>query len=309
MPRDAARRRLARLAPAVGVVIGVAGVGFVVRTLVSRSGEVADSWSALEAPRLLLAVGLGAGAMWWIGRLWSGLLVGGRPRPPTRHTMAWYFTGQLGKYVPGGIWPIVGRSEMAVRGGVERATAYAATALSMATTYGAAALVGGIGSLVSWRHPVAGVASLTLVVGAALAPSVPLLGSIATRLFSRLDTPPSTILLVRLVGAHAPSWVLVSLATQVTASAFGADIGFAHMLCAASLSWLVGFLVVGVPGGIGVREAVFVVLVSPSVPTGVAVSVAIASRVVFIVVDAACAVIAGLAAGRSAVGGTGSAKA
>lgn len=309
MPRDADRRRLTRLASAIGVVIGVAGVVFVVRTLVSRSDEVADAWSALEAPRLVLAVVLGAAAMWWIGRLWSGLLGADQSRPPTRRTMAWYFTGQLGKYVPGGIWPIVGRSEMAVRGGAERGTAYAATTLSMATTYGAAALVGGIGSLVSWRYPLAGVAATAAVVCGVLSPSIPLVGSTAARLFSRLGTPPSTISLARLVAAHAPSWVLISLATQVTASAFGADIGFAHMLCASSLSWLVGFLVVGVPGGIGVREAVFAALVSPSVPTGVAVSVAVASRVVFIVVDVACAAIAGLIAGRSAVRRTGSAEA
>ena len=301
MTRDSTRRRLARVGSVAGLLVGVAGVVFVVRTLAARSDEVADAWSTLEAPRLVVSVALGVAAMWWIGRLWAGLL--GSSDLPARRTMAWYFTGQLGKYVPGGIWPVVGRSEMAVRGGVPRPAAYSATALSMTTTYLAAGFAGGIGSLLSWTYPLLGAAAVTGTVAAVLLAGTSAVRRIAARVLARFGTPPSSATLARLALAHLPTWVLVSLATQVTASAFGADIGWAHMLCAASLSWLAGFVVVGVPGGIGVREAAFCVLVSPSVPAGLAVSVALAARVVFIVVDVAAAVVAGAIAGRSAVRG------
>jgi len=50
-------------------------------------------------------------------------------------TVAWYFIGEIGKYVPGGIWPVLGRGELAYRGGVPRAAAYASVALSLGALY------------------------------------------------------------------------------------------------------------------------------------------------------------------------------
>lgn len=275
-----------------------------VRTLVARSDEVADAWSTLDVTGLTISVALGAAAMWWIGRMWTSLLVARGHKVPARRAMAWYFTGQLGKYVPGGIWPVIGRSELATRGGIDRPVAYAATALSMATTYAAAALVGGMGSLVSWTYPLIGVSVLAVALTGLGFSGSPWLGTRLGRLSPRQVSLPSSATLVRLAVVHAPAWILVSLSTSVTAAAFDADIGIAHMACASSLAWLAGFLVVGVPGGIGVREAVFTALVAPSVPAGLAVSIAVASRIVFIVVDVGAAVVSGTIAGRSGLRGT-----
>jgi uncharacterized membrane protein YbhN (UPF0104 family) len=88
----------------------------------------------------------------------------------------------------------------------------------------------------------------------------------------------------------------MSLSTSVTASAFGADIGIAHMLFITSASWLAGFVVVGVPGGIGIRESVFIALAGTALTPGVAVSLALASRVVFIAVDLVGALVANIIA-------------
>lgn len=301
MPREESRRRLARIGSTLGLVVGVAGVAFVARTVVSRSDEVAKAWSALEPPALALAVALGAAAMWWIGRTWGQLLALRGHRMPARRALAWYFTGQLGKYIPGGIWPVVGRSEMAARGGVDRPVAYAATTLSMATTYASAALVGGVASILSWTYPAVGGIVLAITVAAILTSGSSRLAAVAGRVISSVGAVPGPGALGRLVVVHVPAWIMIALSTSVTATAFGADVGVTHMMCAASLSWLAGFVVVGVPGGLGVREAAFTALLSPSVPAGVAVSVALASRVVFIVVDVGAALVSGLVAGRSGV--------
>ena len=58
------------------------------------------------------------------------------------------------------------------------------------------------------------------------------------------------------------------------------------MAPAAILSWIVGFVSVPVPGGIGVREATFVALAG-TIPKGVGATVAIAARLCFMLVDAA----------------------
>lgn len=279
----------------------MAGIVFVVRTVVTRKDEVSAAWSALEPPALAAAVALGVLAMWWIGRTWSRMLALRGHHLPARRTLAWYFTGQLGKYIPGGIWPVVGRSEMAVRGGVDRPVAYAATTLSMATTYAAAAVAGGLASIVSWTYPPVGGAVAAVTLAAISLSGSQRVGALVARIAPRIGPLPRPDDLARLAIVHVPAWILISLSTSVTASAFGADVGLAHMMCASSLSWLAGFVVVGVPGGIGVREAAFTALLSPSVPAGVAVSIALASRVVFIVVDVGAALVFGLVAGRSGV--------
>jgi hypothetical protein len=49
--------------------------------------------------------------------------------------IAWYYSGEIGKYVPGGVWPVVGRGELARRGGVPAGRAYSGVVLSLAALY------------------------------------------------------------------------------------------------------------------------------------------------------------------------------
>ncbi len=78
--------------------------------------------------------------------------------------------------------------------------------------------------------------------------------------------------------------------------AFDAHVSVFRMLFITSTSWLAGFVVVGVPGGIGVREAIFTSLASSVIGTPLAVSLALMSRVVFIAVDLTGALIANVVA-------------
>lgn len=292
-----------RLLPLLGVLVGVLGIGFVVRTVVVRRSEVADAFSGIDPLPLVASVLLGLAAMSLIGSLWTSMLrARGHDAPRTR-AMAWYFVGQLGKYVPGGIWPIVGRAELAVRGGVPRGPAYAATGTSLLATYAAAPLAAGAGALLDGRHTTTGativVAYVLLWADMGSAGFVRGLADVIARFTGREVTVPPRAVFFAMVARHVPAWVLMSLSTSVTAHAFGARIGTAEMLYVTSLSWLVGFVVPGVPGGIGVREAVFTALAGPSTGTAVAVSLALASRVVFMAVDVSGAVLSSAVAGRA----------
>jgi glycosyltransferase 2 family protein len=294
------RPLFAKLASLVGVLVGLAGVAFVVRTILTKREEVSDAFSQLDSLTLIASLVLGLSAMSLIGYLWTRMLVSRGHHAPPRSAMAWYFAGQLGKYVPGGIWPIVGRAELAARGGVPRPDAYAATGLSMVTTYLAAALAICIGSLLSWSYPLAGILGLaSMGIGFATFSNAALRNKILA-LINRVSpravalTEPRRLLLLTVI--HLPAWILMSLSTSVTASAFGADIGILHMLFITSASWLAGFVVVGVPGGIGVRESVFTALAGTAINPGVAVSLALASRVVFIAVDLVGALVANIIA-------------
>ena len=300
MSKSTQRPLLAKLASFVGILIGIAGVAFVIRTILTKREQVGDAFAQLNGITLIASLLLGLSAMTLIGYVWTRMLVTRGHHAPPRSAMAWYFAGQLGKYVPGGIWPIVGRAELAVRGGVPRPDAYAATGLSMVTTYLAAALAICIGSLLSWTYPAVGILGLLVFLLGFLAFSNTKLRRRVLAILNRISpratalTEPRRLLVLTLT--HLPAWILMSLSTSVTASAFGADIGIAHMLFITSASWLAGFVVVGVPGGIGVRESVFTALAGTALTPGVAVSLALASRVVFIAVDLVGALVANIIA-------------
>lgn len=289
MSRRAPRALLARLASIAGAGVGIAGIAFVAKTLITRWDDVRHAFSQVDAVNLLGSVILGLAAMTSIGWIWVRMITHRGHLVTHRRAMSWYFTGQLGKYVPGGIWPIVGRAELAARNGIPRVDAYASTGLSLVTTYlGATATIGIGAAFTSGRRPVAIVVAVGLLFGY-LVFSNDALRARVVALASRISPSASSLTeprrLARLTVIHIPAWILMSLSTSVTAAAFGARIGIGQMLFITSTSWLAGFVVVGVPGGIGVREAIFTSLAGSIIGTPVAVSLALMSRVVFITVD------------------------
>jgi uncharacterized membrane protein YbhN (UPF0104 family) len=92
-----------------------------------------------------------------------------------------------------------------------------------------------------------------------------------------------------LLAEYVPAWLLVGTATWCIARAFDPEVGWMTIAPAAILSWIVGFVLVPVPGGVGVREAAFVALVGTSMGSGVRSAVAVAARLAFILVDAGAA--------------------
>jgi glycosyltransferase 2 family protein len=126
----------------VGIGIGLVGLAFAVYALVKAWDEIA---SARFVPRSLMAAAIvGIAGMTTIGWNWVRII---RLSGESAHWLSglrWYFVGQLGKYIPGGLWAVLGRGELATRGGVGRAVSYTSVGVSLATTYAAAATVGAL---------------------------------------------------------------------------------------------------------------------------------------------------------------------
>lgn len=275
-------------------------MAFVAKTLITRWDDVADAFQQVNAPNLILSLLLGLSAMTSIGWIWVQMISDKGHPVAHRRAMRWYFTGQLGKYVPGGIWPIVGRAELAARNGVPRKDAYASTGLSLVTTYLAAIVAIAIGAAFApGKWPFSILIAIALVIGYYVFSHEKLRAkviTIAVKFSPAAQSLTEPKRLATLTLMHLPSWILMSLSTSVTASAFGAHIGILQMLFITSTSWLAGFVVVGVPGGIGVREAIFTSLAGGIIGTPMAVSLALMSRVVFIAVDLTGALFSNLAA-------------
>jgi uncharacterized membrane protein YbhN (UPF0104 family) len=295
------RKRLATLSTSIGLVVAGLGFVFVVRTITREYDGARDAIAGAEVGWCLAAIPVALVGMTLVGVPWrrSMSLLGAAPR--LKDTLVWYFLGQLGKYVPGSLWPVVGRAELARRGGVARPTAYGSVVLTLGATYLAAILV--VVGFLPWADGTGGQAWVLLLLPLGLLILNPRVLGGLKRLAERLLKRELDVVIPRwrdsvlLVGWNAPAWVLIGTATWLVARAFDPSAQWTDLMVPGVLSWVVGFVVVPVPGGIGVREAAFTAAAT-SLDDGVGATVAIVSRLVFMLVDASGALGAAAVSGR-----------
>ncbi|HEY3736250.1 MAG TPA: lysylphosphatidylglycerol synthase transmembrane domain-containing protein [Jatrophihabitans sp.] len=307
------RKKYAAISIAIGTVLAVAGLYFVISKIVdgwSQYGEVIKhaSWGWVVVGVLLAFLGMTSLGLVWRSVIAALIPGGADTRPRLIDVFVWYQFGNLGKYVPGGILQVVGRGELASRGGVPRAVAYNSVALSMGATYVCGALVSAVllpfallehGSIAStwWVF-------LAIPIGlGCLHPKI--LGKVfvlAEKAFGGATEKqvPTWSESVLLVARHAPGWLLNGLACYVVTLTFDHSPSFFTVVFAGVVSWVAGFLVIFVPSGLGVREAMFVAITQSSLGGSTAATVAIVSRLVFVVGDALGAALAAIVRSRLA---------
>jgi glycosyltransferase 2 family protein len=290
-----------RLANLVGVAIGVAGIGFVVRQIVLNRAEIGAALSAATLGWLAVGGATGILATGLLGTNWLSVIRRAGGRVSWRRGMSWFYVGQLGKYVPGGIWPVVGQAELAHRGATPRAAAYTSTAIAMVAAFLGAAMVAAVSGLVSSPDgrllPIVIVGTLAVLFAALVVPSTrSMVHRIAARSSGRQLLLPEPRWFATLVVRHMPVWIAYSGMNVFAVAALGGDLDTSlviELVYVTCISWMAGFVAVGVPGGIGVRETVFISMMSSPLGAGVAVSAAVLSRLLAIAVDltgAACSV-------------------
>ena len=211
-----------------------------------------------------------------------------------------FFIGQLGKYIPGSVWPVVMQTELAKAERVPRARSATAAVLAMVITLSAGllAVIATLpfltsGETAGYRWIV--LAAPVMLIG--LHPRIinPALG----RLLRLAKRPPMEHPLTGRAVLVALAWALVSwllLCTHVwlLAVRLGARPGQAVLLAIGgfAFAWTAGFLVVLAPAGAGVREVILVATLKTVLDTGEATVIALVSRVLMSVADL---VVAGLA--------------
>lgn len=216
--------------------------------------------------------------------------LGSRLRP--RDAARVFCIGQLGKYVPGSVWPVLAQMELARDHGVPRRRTAVASLVAMATSLLVALLVAAVTIPLSGSGRLAGYWWGLLAVPVLLAVLHPAVLNRLLRLpLVRARAAPAlrfsgagvavvggwNVLMWLALGLQL--WVLcIGLGAPVTRSAGLAIGGFA-------LAWAVGFIVVIAPAGAGAREAVLVAVLSPVLPAGPALVAALLSRVLMTLTD------------------------
>ena len=306
-PAATPRPHRAKLAStALGLLLALLAGAFVGRTLLRDREAIADALSGASPGWLGLGVALAIVGMTAIAVPWRHAIRVLGDDLPMGQVIARYYVGEIGKYLPGGVWPILGRGELARRWGVRRPAAYGSVALSLATLYlaGMAVVVAGLPSLLDGEDGSGPVAVLVLLPLGLLALHPAFLRR-GLALVERIAHRPVELSLpswgtsAALVLRYVPAWLAIGGATWAVARALDPHAPLLEVAVAAVLSWVVGFVLVPVPGGVGVREAAFVAAAS-SLEPGIAAAVAVAARAAFVLVDGGGALLGSLALRRSA---------
>ncbi len=275
--------------------------GFLVLVLallaVALYGQAGTLWhevQQLSAPGLLLAFTFSLGGLVCSLMVWREMLadLGSRLSLPE----AWriMFIGQLAKYVPGSIWPVLAQSELGADRGIPRSR----SALSVLLCYAVMTCSGAVVAAITLPFATAGSVAqyfwiLFLIPVGIVALSPPVLNRLL-RLVLRLAHQPSLLQgvsyrgLARTMAWALGGWCCNGLMIYVLMRQLAGDRQGTLLLSVGSysLAWAVGFVAVFAPAGAGVREAVMIGVLHTQTTTTIAVTVALVSRAISVVSDA-----------------------
>jgi uncharacterized membrane protein YbhN (UPF0104 family) len=290
------------------VVFGVVAVGLAVWAVASRWDQVTGALHRMQG-RYLLAAALATLANLLLTAMsWRSVLSDLGSRLPLAAAARVFFVGQIGKYVPGSLWPVVVQAELGSDHGVPRRRSAAATLVLILLSAFSALLVV-MGSLpfvpAVAENGFGWTLALVLPLLVMLHPQV--LGRLLDRLLRLAGRPPlgewtslrgTAVALAWALG----SWLCAGLQVWCLAVSLGAPRAW-HTLALTTggyaLAWAVGLIVVVAPAGAGAREVALAALLSGVLDSGAVLVVVLLSRVLFTGADLTLAGL-GLGVGRSA---------
>jgi hypothetical protein len=204
-----------------------------------------------------------------------------------------FFLGQLGKYLPGSLWPVMAQMELGRDYQVPERVSGAAVGVFLLVLVGTGLVVAGAAAPLLGPDAVGAywwlLAVLPLVLLAAAPPVLNRLLGLGLRLLRRppLPRPLSGVAVLRAAGWALASWLAYGVQVWVLAGQLGAGGPFplARATGAFAAAWCAGFLLVVVPAGAGVREAALVLLLGGVLPRPEATVVAVVSRLLFVLGD------------------------
>jgi uncharacterized membrane protein YbhN (UPF0104 family) len=284
--REAMALRVGGRLLAAGLVIGIG-----VRLWQLWRREPVD-FGRLDDGLFALAVLASAAAVAAYGLVWPYIL----RRLGTDAPFSWvtlFFKSQLGKYLPGSVWQYAGRVALTKGRGVPVQRVLVSVIAELTLSAVAAGLVG---LLVLRAEAAAIVFGGIAALGFAGVTSRRRLSAVARRLTShpragtRLDRESFAAAIraaPQVGGLYLLVWGVYGVAFWLTSRALF-DVPVSQIptyVGVFALGWLFGLIAVFAPGGLGVREAVIVALLSGRLGEANAIVLAVASRIVLTAVD------------------------
>lgn len=284
--------------------------------LADQFGTLRQELQKLSAPIVLLVFLFSLCGLFCSLMVWREMLANLGSRLPVPHAWRIMFIGQLGKYVPGSIWPVLAQSELGADRGIPRSR----SAMSVLLSYAVMTCSGAVVAAVTLPFATAGsvaqyfwVLFVTPVAIAVLSP--PVLNRLL-RLVLRLTHQSPMQQGVSVKGLARPmAWAMAGwacngamiylLLRQLAGDRQGTLL---VSIGAYSLSWVAGFLAVFAPAGAGIREAVMVAVLHTQTTGAIALTIALLIRAISVMSDALVSGAAGALVGRRLIRGLRSAS-
>ena len=224
---------------------------------------------------------------------WSSILAGYGVHFPWRPGARLWYTTQLGKYIPGSVWPVVMQMEAGRSRGVTRRTMVAGNLLTIVVSSATGLVIAAATLPFSDPHAATrywwGLLFVPIL-AAVLHPK--LLAWVFDRLATILRRPASFAVIdwrheLRAAGWTVVFWVAIGMQTAVLAATVTGWRFSTVALCIGGMALAVplGVLFIPAPAGAGIREVVLALTLSSVMPAGRAVAIVLASRIVSTVSD------------------------
>lgn len=256
-------------------VLLIAGVAAAVASLWAATNASDDS-AIPSLQNWAGALVLSGGAMFTSGRAWSSLLAG---RANDRSLIGALYVSQLAKYLPGGgVLQAAGAVGLSTGDDVSTARAAVAVPVSSLLTVAACGVIGagtaivgsGAADWIRWLS-LLGLLGPILLHRPIMVEVVRALRRVSKR-FPAPDTIPSQPRILRGAAWTSASMLCTSLSFGVLVDPL-VDPGVPELTTTFALAWMLGYVIVPLPGGLGVREAALVGLLGGSAVPVVAGSV------------------------------------
>ncbi len=294
----------------------------VTATLVFLGLAIARNWTqiasfdwSIQPAELALSVLVLIGAMAWGVFVWHRVIARFEAPGLRLRTLLWiWFLSNLARYVPGKIWQFVGAVQLGRRAGVPPSVILTSLVIHTGLTLVSAALVSLL-ALPVVLEELGPAGAVFLVVAAAsgvllVHPAVLNFGlrMVPDRLAAQgLTWTGSWGDGVRLLLLSTIAWLIYGTAFALFAdSLVSVPLALAPALIAANaLAFLVGYMVLVSPGGLGAREAALALMLGPLGSLGVAAVVAVAFRLWLILAELLGAALVALVPGARPPEGSG----
>ncbi len=283
----------------------VLAVSVAVWALRGQLPDVVDAIARIAWWRMVLAFGGVVAGLVATAEVWRYCLAPLGPAVSSSVARQIFFPAQVGKYLPGSIWPFLAQMRFARERGVPGGLALLAGSVFLVVHTVTAVLVGSL-LLISQPDLVSRFGWAWVCIPLALILLHPrVVTLLARKLAGRSAVEPPTLRwghLIRPLAWMAPAWLGYGLAGYLLAAPFSDSVLQLAVVCtgAFALGWIVGLVVIIAPAGFGAREAVLILALSPLLGVAAATTVTLILRLCHTAADVVLALRYGLVQTRNA---------
>ena len=237
------------------------------------------NFALFVASSLLLMIGYAISAANW-AYIVNDL---GGPQIPKVDAIRLFMIANLGRYIPGKIWQIAGLAALAKDRGVAPGTAVGAAVLGQGIALVVAAGLG-IGVYDTILPPgYFSLISIVLIGSVIVLATIPVSFKAGAKLWlsfrgsQTIETPNPTSGL-RWLLLYLVNWIVYALAFWMMVVSFDSDISLIPVAAAFPAAYVLGYLMIFAPAGLGVREGFLIVFLSPHLGLGPSGVIAVVAR-------------------------------